>query len=226
MEKVDRAFTFPHKPLRKLNTIHLPRVTSLIRLSQGLFLKLYSVEARSCRAACQGGDMRDLLEGKAILIVDDEPDVLEALGELLDMCVIDYARDFATAEKYLKENSYDAAIFDIMGVEGYKLLQLARLRELPALMLTAHALSPDNLLKSIKGGAFAYVPKDEMPDIDFYLADIILAKSQNDQNSHIWFEKLIPVFDQNFGSDWKNNHREDLKDFNLIHSREDLEKIL
>ena len=170
--------------------------------------------------------MRDVLEGKAILIVDDEPDVLEALGELLDMCVIDHARDFATAEKYLKENSYDAAIFDIMGVEGYKLLQLARLRDLPALMLTAHALSPDNLLKSIKGGAFAYVTKDEMPDIDFYLADMILAKSQNDQNSNIWFEKLIPVFEQSFGSDWKNNHREDLKDLNLIYSREELEKIL
>ena len=43
--------------------------------------------------------MSDLLEGKAILIVDDEPDVLEALGELLDMCVIDYAGDFETAEK-------------------------------------------------------------------------------------------------------------------------------
>lgn len=170
--------------------------------------------------------MSDVLEGKTILIVDDEPDVLEALGELLDMCVIDYAQDFATAEKYLKENSYDAAIFDIMGVEGYKLLQLARLKDLPALMLTAHALSPDTLLKSIKGGAFAYVPKDEMPDIDFFLADIIIAKSQNDRDSHIWFEKLIPVFDQNFGPDWKNDHKKDLKDLNLIHSREELENIL
>jgi hypothetical protein len=29
--------------------------------------------------------MNDTLKGKKILIVDDEPDVLEALGELLDM---------------------------------------------------------------------------------------------------------------------------------------------
>jgi CheY-like chemotaxis protein len=34
--------------------------------------------------------MTERLKGKRILIVDDEPDVLEALGELLDMCEIDY----------------------------------------------------------------------------------------------------------------------------------------
>ena len=167
--------------------------------------------------------MSDLLEGKAILIVDDEPDVLETLGELLEMCIIDYTRDFASAEKHLKDNSYDAAIFDIMGVEGYKLLQLARYRDLPALMLTAHALSPDYLVKSIKAGAFAYIPKAEMFDIAFYLNDIIRVKLQNDRKSHIWFEKLIPVFNQNFGPDWKNNHEDDLKDLNLMHNREKLE---
>ena len=166
------------------------------------------------------------LDGKKILIVDDEIDVSETLGDLLDMCEIDYARNFDTAEKYLKENSYDAAIFDIMGVEGYKLLQLARSRNLPALMLTAHALSPENLLKSIRGGAFAYVPKDEMPDIDFYLADIIRANLKDDRKSHNWFKKLSPAFDKNFGSDWQLEHKQDLKDLNLTHTREELEKIL
>jgi len=173
-----------------------------------------------------GKSMTITLDGKKILIVDDEVDVLESLGELLDMCEIDYARNFETAEKCLKENSYDAAIFDIMGVEGYRLLQLARLKDLPALMLTAHALSPDNLLKSIKGGAFAYLPKDEMPDIDFYLSDIIRAKLEDDRKSHNWFKKLGPVLDKNFGPDWQLKNKEDLKDLNLIYTREELEKIL
>jgi FixJ family two-component response regulator len=44
---------------------------------------------------------RILIKGKRILIVDDEPDVLEALGELLDMCEIDYARNFETGERLL-----------------------------------------------------------------------------------------------------------------------------
>ena len=103
--------------------------------------------------------MTETLKGKRILIVDDEPDVLETLGELLDMCVIDFAPDFETAEKLLEETSYDAAILDIMGVKGYDLLELARHKELPALMLTAHALSPEHLVKSIKGGAYSYIPK-------------------------------------------------------------------
>jgi DNA-binding NtrC family response regulator len=169
--------------------------------------------------------MTDNLSGKKILIVDDEPDVFETLRELLDMCIVDYAQDFNTAEKYLSEYYYDAAILDIMGVDGYKLLTLARQRKIPALMLTAHALSPDHLVKSIRQGAFSYIPKHEMADIPKYLDDIIQSK-QKDQKSRNWFRKLSPFFDKQFGSDWKNQHKEFIKDFNLAHTREELEKIL
>ena len=41
----------------------------------------------------------DILKDKKILIVDDEPDILETLVELLDMCLIDSAPDFETAKK-------------------------------------------------------------------------------------------------------------------------------
>ena len=169
--------------------------------------------------------MTDNLSGKEILIVDDEPDVFETLKELLDMCILDYARDFNTAEKYLSENYYDGAILDIMGVDGYNLLTLARQREIPALMLTAHALSPDHLVKSIRQGAFSYIPKHEMADIPKYLDDIIQSK-RKDQKSRYWFRKLSPFFDKQFGSDWKAQHKEFIKDFNLEHTREELEKIL
>ena len=169
--------------------------------------------------------MTDNLSGKKILIVDDEPDVFETLKELLDMCIVDYAQDFNTAEKYLSEYYYDAAILDIMGVDGYKLLTLARQRKIPALMLTAHALSPDHLVKSIRQGAFSYIPKHEMADIPKYLDDIIQSK-RKDQKSRNWFRKLSPFFDKQFGSDWKAQHKEFIKDFNLAHTREELEKIL
>ena len=159
--------------------------------------------------------MTKALKGKKVLIVDDEPDVLETLGELLDMCVIDYARTFESAEKLLEKNSYDAAILDIMGVEGYNLLQLARERDLPALMLTAHALSPEHLVKSLKRGAFSYIPKDEMVDIAFYLDDMIRAKLKDDRRTQNWLRKLSPAFDKKFGSDWQINHKETLKALNL-----------
>ena len=170
--------------------------------------------------------MKETLKGKKILIVDDEPDVLETLGELLDMCEIDYAPDFETAEKLLKENSYDAAILDIMGVKGYDLLDLARGRDLPALMLTAHALSPDHLVKSIKGGAYSYIPKDEMVHISDYLNDVIQAKLKNDRKPQRWFKHLSPFFDKKFGSEWRVKHKDALREFDLSHSRDELEKIL
>ena len=108
--------------------------------------------------------MDDILQGKKILMVDDEPDVLEQLSELLDMCSVDTAPSFETAQKFLNKNTYDVAIFDIMGVRGYDLLELANQKDLPALMLTAHALTPDNLVKSIKEGAQSYIPKEKMSD--------------------------------------------------------------
>ncbi|MBT3259283.1 MAG: response regulator, partial [Deltaproteobacteria bacterium] len=38
-----------------------------------------------------------ILKDKVVLIVDDEPDVLEALEEELDMCIISKAQDYNTA---------------------------------------------------------------------------------------------------------------------------------
>jgi DNA-binding response OmpR family regulator len=170
--------------------------------------------------------MSDVLAGKAILIVDDEPDVLETLKELLDTCVIDSAPDFGTAKRFLKSKSYDAAILDIMGVDGYDLLELTEEIGTPALMLTAHALSPEHLVGTIKNGAYAYIPKHEMMNISDFLAEVIEAKQGGRQKQKKWFKKLTPYFDQQFGSGWKENHKDVLREFNLTHSREELEKIL
>ncbi len=117
--------------------------------------------------------MTDYLTGKKILIVDDEPDVLEMLSDLLSQCLIDRALTFDIAKQLIARNDYDAAILDIMGVNGYDLLELCRQRQIPAVMLTAHALSPENLVASVKKGAYAYIPKDEMIQIDSYLTDVI-----------------------------------------------------
>jgi DNA-binding NtrC family response regulator len=173
--------------------------------------------------------MAETLKGKKILIVDDEPDVLEALSELLDMCKIDYAQNFETAEKLLNENYYDAAILDIMGVKGFDLLELTKDRDLPTLILTGHALSPDHLVKSIIRGAFSYIPKSEMVDIATYLDDAIQEKLEDDRRYQSWFRKLKPIFDKKFGPDWliqyKKDYKRILKNIDLTHPGEDLDKI-
>ena len=140
--------------------------------------------------------MNQILEGKKLLIVDDEPDILDTLSEFLDMCAIDKATDFESAKHLLLNSPYDAAILDIMGVNGYDLLNLAKVRKIPALMLTAHALSPEHLEKSIGGGAYCYLPKDEIVNIAEHLCDVLTAKKENSISSHIWFDKLGPYFEK------------------------------
>ncbi|MBW1997487.1 MAG: response regulator [Deltaproteobacteria bacterium] len=170
----------------------------------------------------------DILKDKRILIVDDEQDILETLEELLDMCLIDTAPGFETGKKFLERNPYDAAILDIMGVKGYDLLKIATKRNIPVIMLTAHALSPDHLVKSIKEGAHSYVPKDKILEIEAILRDLIIAHEKEGDKHARWFARLRPFFDRKFGANWRDKHREFWDEFdrkNLI-AREEVEEML
>ena len=116
---------------------------------------------------------KDLLKGRKILIVDDEPDVLDTLAELLSMCEISTAESFEKANNLLISNDFDLAILDIMGVDGYALLKIARSRGVIPVMLTARALALDDTVRSYREGAAAYIPKDEMAQIEIYLKDVL-----------------------------------------------------
>lgn len=170
----------------------------------------------------------DYLKDKRLLIVDDEPDILETLEEMLDMCAIDSAPDYETAKKFLDKNSYDAAILDIMGVRGYDLLELSTEKGIPALMLTAHALSPENLKKSIQSGAGAYIPKDKIADIAEHVADLLKNTQVGKPRHGGWFAKLRPFFDRKFGQGWKDEDKDFWREYEkqYVPSREDAEKLL
>jgi CheY-like chemotaxis protein len=148
------------------------------------------------------------LDGKRILIVDDETDIIETLKELLEMCVIDTAPDFEGAKALLERWPYDAAILDIMGVRGYDLLKITARLDIPTLMLTAHALSPQDFARSIRKGALAYVPKERISEIQDFLVDILEAKEQGQKRLGKWFERLEPFFERRFGPYWKEKIRE------------------
>lgn len=149
-----------------------------------------------------------MLKGKRILIVDDEPDVLELLTELLDMCKVDPASSFEEAKNFLENNYYHVAVLDIMGVQGYELLEIANKREIPALMLTAHAISEEHLKKSIQKGASFYAPKDEINKIATFLADVLEAKEKNKNVWAKWYERLSGFCDRRFGPNWKDQDPE------------------
>lgn len=149
----------------------------------------------------------ELLEGKRVLVVDDEPDVLETLDDLLPMCHVVKASTFQEAKKLLETQPFDLAIFDIMGVSGYELLELANRNEVISIMLTAHALSVENTIKSYKQGAASYLPKDEMSEIKVYLTDILEAKEKGENFWWRWMERLGSLYDRKFGPDWKEKDK-------------------
>ncbi|MGM0427191.1 MAG: response regulator [Thermodesulfobacteriota bacterium] len=153
-------------------------------------------------------DPEKILKGKRVLIVDDEEDILEFLTELLEMCKVDRASSFEEGKKLLESNYYHVAVLDIMGVRGYDLLEIAKKKEVPALMLTAHALSQDNLKKSFKQGAAYYVPKDEIGKVDIYVADILEAMEENKNVWAKWYERLSGFCDRRFGPNWKDDDPE------------------
>jgi CheY-like chemotaxis protein len=147
----------------------------------------------------------DALNGKVVLVVDDEPDVLDAVAEILHMCLVHKAGDYETAMEYLLSYNYDVVILDIMGVNGFELLRTAVTRGFPAVMLTAHALSPEALKKSIKLGAVSFLPKEQMPELKSFIEDVVLGTRKQ-----VWeklFDKLGDYFNKRFGPDWKDRDR-------------------
>ena len=172
----------------------------------------YVLSKSPCPVTCANFNLKnitdeDLLKDRRILIVDDEPDVLESVEEVLEMCVVDTSTNFEEAKTKLENNSYDIAILDIMGVQGYEILQLTREKDIPTLMLTANALTPEHLKKSIQKGADAYVPKEEMVNIDAHVADIIKARIKGKKGSGAWLKILTSFFNKSFGETWKNEDK-------------------
>ncbi|MFW6147647.1 MAG: response regulator [Thermodesulfobacteriota bacterium] len=154
-------------------------------------------------------ETKKILQGKRVLIVDDEKDILSLLVELLDMCKIDTASSFEEAKQLLETEDYDIAVLDIMGVKGFDLLEIANKNGIPALMLTAHALTKDALKESAERGAAYFAPKDEINRIDLFVADVLEAIEKKKNPWVRWFERLASFYDKKFtGPNWREQERE------------------
>jgi DNA-binding NtrC family response regulator len=153
-------------------------------------------------------DPKKMLKGRKILIVDDEKDILDSLIELLDMCRIDTATTFEEGKRLLENEVYEVAILDIMGVKGFELLDIANKHEIPAIMLTAHALSEESLKRSAENGASYFAPKDEINSIDLFVADVLEAKEKKKNPWVKWFERLGGFYDKRFhGTNWREQEK-------------------
>ena len=149
-----------------------------------------------------------VLNDKRILAVDDEPDVLDTLEEQLEDfkgLVFDRATDYETGYHLLRSWTYDLVILDIMGVRGFDLLNASVQLGFPTVMLTAHALTPDALKKSVELGARVYIPKEMIGEIVPFLEDVLTLKYHP-----AWlrlFDRLGNFFSEKFGPDWQKDDK-------------------
>jgi DNA-binding response OmpR family regulator len=151
----------------------------------------------------------EVLREKFILVVDDEQDVLdivrEELAEIPNLTV-NTATTFEKGREYLVSYTYDLVVLDIMGVRGFDLLKIAANSKVPVVMLTAHALNPEALKKSIELGASAYLPKDKLGSLIPFLEDVLSLNYQS-----VWkkaLDHVVTIFDKRFGSDWRRSEQE------------------
>jgi serine phosphatase RsbU (regulator of sigma subunit)/anti-sigma regulatory factor (Ser/Thr protein kinase) len=101
-----------------------------------------------------------------ILIVDDDPALLQALPETLrlriDGAVVDTVDSAAAALERIKAVDYDAVVTDIKmpGMDGLALLnEIRSLRpETPTLLITGHG-EHDLAVKALRGGAYDFIAK-------------------------------------------------------------------
>jgi CheY-like chemotaxis protein len=151
------------------------------------------------------GDTAEILKDRVILVVDDEPDILETVADMLHSCHVTQADSYESGRQYLMNFSYDIVLLDIMGVNGFDLLKIAVKRGFPTVMMTAHALTPAALEKAIKLGAVSFLPKEKLGHLGEYLGDVFSASDRSGWAA--LFEKMGSFFNKRFGPDWRDRNR-------------------
>jgi DNA-binding NtrC family response regulator len=146
-----------------------------------------------------------ILEEKKILVVDDEPDVLETAAELLESAQVVTAVNFEDARKKIAEESFDLVILDIMGVNGFDLLKACRAAKLPAAMLTAHAMNTESLNLAIKLGAVSFLPKEELSRLPELVAEILDELEKGRTHWQKLFQRLDRFFKEKLGINWEDD---------------------
>ena len=158
---------------------------------------------------------RSILNGKRILAVDDEPDILDVLEEeILDAapkCKFEKATTYYEATRRLTSQTYDVVILDIMGIRGFELLDLSAKRNLTVAMLTAHALIPNSVVRFIEMKARAYLPKDKLGEIVPFL-ECVLEEEYLPRWGRL-MKKLEGYFNSRWGQYWKKFQEKRWKEF-------------
>ncbi len=135
------------------------------------------------------------LEGKRILVVDNEPDILDAVQEALACSQVVTAGSFDRAQGLIAEKSFDFAILDTMGVSGFFLLEVCRKNKLPVAMLTTRAIDAQSLSNAMMLGAVSFIPKEALCQLPEIVAEILEDLEQGRTHWARLFQRFGPFFE-------------------------------
>lgn len=145
----------------------------------------------------------DVLRGKKILAVDDEPDILDTIKEQFEPHEIVIAQSYEEAEKLILRERFDLVLLDIMGVHGFQLLKKCREREIPAAMLTAHCINVESVNEALELGAVSFLPKNELANIQEHVSEILEGLAEGKSHWKRLFDRLGPFFSERLGLTWE-----------------------
>jgi DNA-binding NtrC family response regulator len=122
--------------------------------------------------------------------------------EQLEACAVATASSYEQAKELLSKDSFDLVLLDIMGVDGFALLEICREKRLPAAMITAHALNVDSVNKAVRLGAVSFLPKEELRNLDTHLVEIFESLAEGRSHWRKLFDRLGSFFKERLGITW------------------------
>lgn len=133
------------------------------------------------------------MKDRAILLVDDETDLLEMLQSIFQRAV--YTRILTAASgkaalKIWKEAKPSMIILDVMmpGMDGIAVLkEIRRTSRIPVLMLTARGEAEDRIA-GFEGGADDYLPKPFLPKELLLRVQAIMSRAYPEKERRIYLE--------------------------------------
>ena len=161
---------------------------------------------------------RSVLDGKRILAVDDEPDVLEVLKEEIMSAAPEVpfrdghhlrAGDRSCWRR--GHTTFSSSISWVFAALTSCRAPPVRDYPIPTVMLTAHAFSPDALKKSIELGARAYLPKERLGAMVPFLEDVLTY-----EYGPVWkrlLKEVEGVFSKEWGPYWRKPNDAFWKEF-------------
>ncbi len=114
-----------------------------------------------------------ILEGKRILVVNNEREVLKMMTEALAASEVITAGNVDEARSLIAKEFFNLAILDTVTANGCDLLQDCHAYKVPAAMLTPREVEVTRVSEAMKRGARSFFPKDELHRLQETVVDLL-----------------------------------------------------